>query len=303
MNAKQNGIATGGVVAIIILIVLFAGAAWYWLNRDSSVEVGSNTNTSPAVNTGTNPEPEESSFHADGWQTFRNNEYGYTITFPSDWHYVPNAMSGPPPPATAFFSSEPAESSVNYSSVNILVTELSGETLNTWSEIGLLEEDGYGKTDITVGSEPGVRLERRTLESDTGGTIYVAKNNLMYRIVWGSIDQGLFADHEETLGAIVQSFAFAEQLVPDFIADGVVSDPAEAEDTGSWFLVYEEAGMPGVSAELLFDYEYVPSSCSIGGAELDCADAIAAGSLAVGDSVSIEGVRLGTGVIVLQLTK
>ncbi len=299
---KSQGASSTAIIVSIVIIIIIGVVIWYVTSQPVTDEVASQPAAS-STNAKSNSNTAAVSPTA-GWQTYHNNTYGYQLQFPNDWYYIKDAMSGPPPPATAFFSSQSEVSSANYASLNILVGDLAGETLHTWAEIDSLVEDGYTKTATTVDGYEAVQLERSSLATDTGGTIYVAKDNLMYRIVWGATDEDILRANEDTLETMVDSITFVEPLVEDFNWDGVLHRPAEEDDTSEWNLLYEEIGSPGMSAELIFDYQYIPSVCIVGGEEQDCSEAIADGSLQLGDAVSVSGYEYVEGkVAVFQLVK
>jgi len=281
-NVNQRGHSTTVGLFVIIIVALIGAGAWFFLSYEKTNTNG-NINVAPATNSSTNISSTV------GWQTFQNNTYGYMLMFPSSWYYVPDAVTGPPPPATAFFMTEPMSSSKNHGAFNVYVTSANGETLDTNSEIALLEGDGYTKTSIVVDGYDAVRFDRRTLPSDNGASIYVIKDDFVYRIGWVTTDTDLAARLEATYEAMLSSITFMDNLVADFMRDGVIHNPVTADDTDDWHVLYEGIGNPAMSALLTFDYRYIPSTCTVDGQDMECTDAIDQGLLQIGDSVSVQG--------------
>lgn len=316
---NQRGMAAGLIILIVLAILLASGVSWYFIsyqkvnknsnivvtpvinqNTNAAVNTNINVNAVANVNTNTNSAPMDTT----NWQVFHNNTYNYQVLFPQNWYYLPDAMTGPPPPASAFFANVQSTSAANYASLNIVVSQLMKESLDTWAEISSLEQDGYSKNSITVSGQPAVYLERKTHPADNGGTIYVEKVDYMYRLVWGATDNTVYQTNEQILKAMADSFKFVDPLVANFNKTGNISLPSNAQNDQDWYLVYEAPGNPAITAKLLFDYRYIPSKCIISGAESQCSQAIKDGQVQVGDRVSVEGVKLTDGsVIVLELTK
>ncbi len=295
-STNNKGISPVAVVIIIVLIIAIGGGFWYFLIRKENVNTNS-VNITPAANTNT-------SLDTTDWQTFQNNTYGYQLKFPKDWYYIADAMTGPLPPATAFFSSVDAVATYKYASLAILVSSLMDESLDTWSEVELLVADGYSKKSIKVGGEDGFRLERSTHPADNGAIIYTAKGDYMFRLSWGATDQSLWPANEAILEAIINSFEFIDILEKDFTKEGNITIYLGDTETENWQLVYEEAGNPALSVDLLFDYHYIPSVCVIDEEETTCQEAIDEGLIESGDRVTVEGVGFENDqVIVFKITK
>jgi hypothetical protein len=204
---NQKGISPVSIVITVIIVILLAGLLWYFMSNGESVQ-DKNTNIAPVSNSNTNISLNTNSGAAEDWQTYTNDTYGYELQYPSDWYYIPDAMSGPPPPATAFFANTEQISGIDYASFFVYVGIPDVSTLDEISEVVLLVEDGYTKTDTTVDGYSAVKLERRTHPSDTGGSIYVINGDYMYRIIWGGTSVAVFEAHEDTLDEIIESFKF-----------------------------------------------------------------------------------------------
>jgi hypothetical protein len=294
--SNQKGFVSSIVLIIVLAIVIGGGVTWYLVSRP---EINSNANLAPALNSSNNVNAAD----LINWQTFQNATYNFQIKFPSNWFYLPDAMTGPPAPAMTFFSTR-ADTTPDYANLNIFVSDLMGETLDSWSEIDNLVTDGYIKTDTNIDGEEAVRLERRTLNTDNGATIYVVKDGYMYRIVTGATNQALFTANEDILETMIDSFEFTDPLVADFEQTGVLTQPVTAETTNPWHLLQEEAGSPAIDTTLVFDYHYVTSKCTVDDTEVDCAEALETESIVAGDQVEVSGVTLGDGsVMVLEMTK
>ncbi|MFH1207111.1 MAG: hypothetical protein V1668_00715 [Patescibacteria group bacterium] len=296
---KQKGFSVAAILIAIILVGLVGGLTWYLVAPKEKVVTNANLNIAPVSNKNINSGTAD--VDTSDWQIFRNNTYDFIIAFPEDWHYISDAMTGPPAPASTFFSSQPRSSSAQYASFHILVSDLMGESLASWAEISSLEADGYQKSAITIDGQTAVRLERRNMESDSGATVYVAKGNYMYRIVWGVTASSLDRASSPVQEAMLKSFKFAAPLISDFIQSGTLSKPAEST---VWFILWERPGNPAITKELVFDYQYVTSKCYIGDSSGGCVDALTTGLFNAGDRISVEGVGLPDGrVMVLKMSK
>lgn len=310
MNKKQQkGFGIIGVLLVIVLLAVIGGAGWYAYNKyglKTNVNVGvkpiNNLNLNANVNANINANANVS-VDTSNWQTFTNNNYHYQLSYPENWFYLPKAMSGPPAPASAFFANVQETASQNYASLDIIVSELSGETLETWAEITSLENDGYTKTSVTVDGQAAKRLERRTLASDNGATLYVAKDNYMYRLTWGATSQDVYTNNSAILEAIVKSFKFIPSLVPDFTQAGTLSKPAEST---SWYILWEQPGNPAVNRELVFDQQNILSRCLSGASQGNCTDFLANGLMQAGDRITVEGITNSNNqsqIFILKITK
>ncbi|XOU94316.1 MAG: hypothetical protein ACNFW9_05745 [Candidatus Kerfeldbacteria bacterium] len=274
----QNGVSSIFIIILVILI-LGGGLTWYLVNQDQNVEDNTNLNISPISNNNTNKVTE--------WKTFINNNYHFTVDYPTSWFYIPDAVTGPPPPATNSFASVADISDYKYSSFFIYVADLSGETLETWSEIGLLEQDGYQKTNIKVDGENGIKLTRNTHENDTGATVYVTNNNYMYRISWGSTTQELNTTNSNIQENMLNNFEFINPLVTDFEQSGNLSQPA---GENYWNLVWDEPGSPALNKKLTFDTMDFISTCIKGFSRPKCTDAMTNNLFDEDSTVIVQGI-------------
>ena len=279
----QLGISTIAIILIIILILLAGGLIWYFGFKKETVNQKINLNYAPV----SNKNSEANTNTNNDWLVFTNNNYNFSFSYPTDWYYIPDAMSGPPPPVTTFFASTAQTAGNDYSSFFIYATDLMGESLDTWSEIQLLEDDGYIKSDITVDGEAAVRLERNTHPSDTGATIYVAKGDYMYRIIWGSTTQVLDQANSAIQEQMADSFKFIDPLVPDFNQSGNMIAPT---DTVYWRLLWETPGNPAISKELVFNEMNYTSMCTSGTSKTNCENALANEIIIAGDLVNVKGI-------------
>lgn len=304
----QRGIAAGLVVVIILGVILAGGLGYYFAfykkaekNTNLTTNTISDFNLNVVVNQNANANTNIAVDTSD-WQTFINNNYHYQLSYPRDWYYIADAMSGPPPPASAFFSSVELTSSQQYTSLNILVTDLMGETLDSWAEIGLLEADGYTKTEITLSGQPAVRLERHTHSMDTGATVYVAKDGYMYRLVWGATQLETYDTNKDIAEAMAASFKFVPAVLADFNQIGTLSKPAESQ---SYYLLWEAPGNPAINRELVFDQQGFISRCVLSAtSQGNCSGLLANGFLSAGDRIAVEGiVGQNNQVYVIKITK
>ncbi|MBU0597930.1 hypothetical protein KKF61_02945 [Patescibacteria group bacterium] len=278
---NHQGAAASLIIIIVIVLVIAVGLVWYFVSQDQGVNT--NANIAPVSNINIDTQATNS-----GWQTYYNNTFGYKLKFLKSWFYIADAMSGPPPPASAFFTNvQNTGGGSEYASITILVSSLSGETLDTWPEMLSLEDDGYARTDIKVDGEEAVRLEQNSLPSDNGGWIYVAKGDYIYRITWGAMTQAIFAATSDIMEQMINSFEFIPVLVPDFSQTGNMSKPAEEEN---WFLLWEEPGNPAITKELIFNGLDAISMCQSGISQANCVDAMANGIIDEGAVVTVEGI-------------
>jgi type II secretory pathway pseudopilin PulG len=304
----QKGIAAGLVVVIILGIILAGGAGYYFAfykkaekNTNLTANTSLNLNINVAVNQNVNANTSTAVDTSD-WQVFTNNNYHYQISYPKNWYYIADAMTGPPPPASAFFASVNDTSVLPYASFDILVSEMMEETLDSWSEISSLVADGYTKSEITVSGQPAVRLERHTHVMDSGATIYVAKDGCMYRLVWGATNPDTYTSYQGVAEAMADSFTFISPLVADFTQTGTLAKPAESQ---SWYILWEAPGNPAINRELVFDGQNYISICVLSAdSQGHCLDLLANGLLQAGDPIVVEGIiGQNNQVYVLTLTK
>jgi len=193
------------LTAIIILVLTGTGCQNNEENNQnnnaSTVNTGINQNVSvQPVNTNSNPITD--------WQAYFNNDYSYQIKYPNDWHYHTTACCPPPPAYVIISTAEDGVTEPPYANLLISVSERTGETLETHTEISSLTEDGYSKTETTIDGEKAYRLERRELESDNGGSIYTYKDGYFYRFNYGATNPELYAERQDTLELIINSFEF-----------------------------------------------------------------------------------------------
>jgi len=310
MNKRQQkGFGIIGALLIIVLLAVLGGVGWYAYkkygvktNVNVSVKPVNNLNLNANVNTNTNTNANISVDTSD-WQNFTNNNYHYQLSYPENWYYLPKAMSGQPAPASAFFANVQDTTQPSYASFNILVSELSGETLDTSAEIKSLVDDGYTKTEVTADGQEAVRLERRTLATDTGATVYIAKGDYMYRLVWGATSKELFDSNSGILEAMFKSFKFIPDLIANFTQTGNLSKPAEST---SWYVLWEQPGNPAVNRELVFDQQNIISRCINGTSRGNCTDFLANNLMQAGDKITVEGIvnpNNQNQVFVIKITK
>ena len=283
----QRGITPIVIVLIILVVLVAGGLTWYFAfyqkaNNNADLVTNSAANINLNNNLNANVPVD-----ATDWQTYTNNNYHYQISYPEDWNYIDDAMSGPPAPVTAFFANTNDTGILPYASLNILVSENSDETLAMNAEIISLADDGYTKTNMTLAGENAVKLERHTLESDTGATIYVIKDNYLYRLVWGATAKATYEDNSGILSAMANSFKFITPLTADFTQTGNLDLPAESQ---SWYLLWDEPGNPAVNRELAFNAKDFISLCQTGNSQTKCVDALTNGLLNEGDRITVTGI-------------
>ncbi|MFH0952266.1 MAG: hypothetical protein V1838_03690 [Patescibacteria group bacterium] len=289
-NNNQQGIAVNIVIIIILAVIIAGSLVWYFLSykkADQNANLVTNAVTNTVLNansaSNTNAAPDISD-----WQIYTNNNYHYQIAYPADWSYLPDAMSGPPPPVTAVFSNVNDTSLLPYASLNLVVSDLMGETLDTWGEIESLEADGYERSNIMVSGQTAVRLERHSHIMDSGATIYMTKDNYIYRLVWGATDPDTYTAYEDIAEAMAASFTFIEPVTATFIQTGILTRPAESQD---WYLLWEAPGNPAINKKLVFDTEGFISNCILSDSSQGrCIDLLVNGLLNAGDSISVEGI-------------
>lgn len=303
---NQKGIAAGLVVIIILGLLLAGGLGYYFAfykkaakNTNLVTNTVTNLNVNVAVNQNANT---DTAADTSDWQVFTNNNYHYRISYPKDWYYIANAMTGPPPPAIAFFANVKDTGVLPYASLNILVTELGEETLASWQEIESLAADGYIKTETIVSGQPAVRLERHTHAMDTGATIYVAKDGNMYRLVWGATQPATYEVNKKTAVAMADSFKFIPAVTADFNQIGTLSKPAESQ---SFNILWEAPGNPAIFRELVFDRQNFISHCVLSAtSQGNCSGLLANGFLVAGDRIAVEGITgQNNQVYVIKITK
>ena len=295
---NRPGFSPALLLIAIIVAAVIGGGAWYWVKYRPQTNIDSQANIAPVSNRNTNPGV---TTDTSDWQVFRNATYNYRLRFPTNWYYHPDAMSGPPPPALIFFSNVVDNTKLPYASFIVSASDAMGQTLDNWAEITSLVADGYTKTSTTLGGRPAVRLERQALASDNGATIYALKDNWVYRLVFGTTDTAIYDANEMVMEAMLKSFEFTAPLVGDFNQTGTLSLPSGGT---TWYLVWEAPGNPAINRELFFDYQYVPSMCPINGVSKKCSVAIAAGEIAAGSRVTLQGLSLDNNrVMVLSMIK
>ncbi|MFH1367007.1 MAG: hypothetical protein ABIH38_03390 [Patescibacteria group bacterium] len=298
----QKGIAAV-LVIIIILGVIAAGGLGYYFAFYKKAEKSTNLTTNSEVNLNVNQNANtNTAVDTADWQTFANNNFHYQILYPENWYYIPDAMTGPPPPALAFFSNVEDTSKLPYASFNIVVSDLMEETLGTWGEISSLEADGYTKTEIILSGQPAVRLERHSHSMDSGAFIYVAKEGYMYRLVWGATEPATYETYKDMAEAMAASFKFVPGLTADFNQAGTLSKPAESQ---KWYVLWEGPGNPAINRELVFDGQNYISTCVLSAdSQGHCPDLLANGWLKAGDPIVVEGIAgQNNQVYVLNITK
>lgn len=296
---KRKGINPAVIIIVIILIIILIGLLWYFL---SFRKTNKNTNlTNNILNTNTALNANTSAIDISSWQTYTNNNYHYQISYPEDWFYIPDAMSGPPAPVTAFFSNVEKTNILPYASFNILVSEMIEQTLDEHGEVVSLIADGYEKSDLILSGQPAVRLERDSHIMDSGASIYVAKDGYVYRLVWGATEPETYLPYEEICEAIAASFTFLEPVAPDFTQTGTLTRPAE---NGNYFVLWEEPGNPAITKELVFDEAGFVSTCVLSDqSQGRCPDLLTNGLFKTGDSISVEGLLREDGKInVIKIT-
>jgi hypothetical protein len=94
---KKGVIKFGLSIAIIIICLVAAGVAVYWIKTEPVEQPESNIKISKPTDetAGIVPSPANGNGvnSVEGWQTYRNEEYGYEIKYPNDWQMKLNSDS------------------------------------------------------------------------------------------------------------------------------------------------------------------------------------------------------------------
>lgn len=142
------------------------------------------------------------------WQIYTNDTYSYQVKYPADWYYHPSACCPPPPANIRIANVADGVNTPPYANVLISALTSAGDTLENNSEIASLVDDGYTKTEITVSGQKAYKLERRTLASDNGGSIYIYYKGYFYRLDYGATDLDVYTANQDILDKIINTFKF-----------------------------------------------------------------------------------------------
>jgi hypothetical protein len=207
MLAQKTGSRNGGLSGISFVLIIVLALALFIVALPRLI-----VSTSPTTSTG------------DGFTTYHNSDYHYSISYPVDWQIVPpasgsNALTlasqvAKPEQAGGRYSLKSLDratpsstSSLNFSKVDIIAYELESNL----SAIDFLASKSRGAVDGQISNLKVAGQDAIMVEVQTARALAQREENLLYRSVfvtkgnYGYILAG-FAD-DATFDRILQSFS------------------------------------------------------------------------------------------------
>lgn len=200
MKQEQKGVIPVIVVVVLAVLALGGGTAYYvgpmkQRQKEAPPKFGK-------------PTLSLANEYID-WQEYSNDRYGYKIKYPSDWYFIKEGYS-PPPPTTIKLSSikNPYPSaSDEHLSIEISVDQALGRTLDNYEEIANLKSQYYQETRFTVDGESAARINVPDPNSSEPISVYIQHKDYIYRIVW-SDNTDEFIQNRKLFEKILLSFTF-----------------------------------------------------------------------------------------------
>lgn len=144
------------------------------------------------------------------WQTYTNNEYNYSIKYPSTWYKRLEGYA-PPPPTTIMFSTKPdGDNSYPYASTTVFsIVNPDISDINDHGEVTSLVSQGATKESVKIDGFDAVKLSSADTIAEHVSYYFIGNDNIVYRIGYQyPIAQKSYAADCELL---VKSFTVTEE--------------------------------------------------------------------------------------------
>jgi len=213
------------ILIIILFIVLFALGIYVGfymgVNSVSNELVVAEVQTNPITSTTATSSPINSPIDTSNWKTYTNDEYGFSIKYPSDWENIPEVKISSVGLVSSIASPEMIKarndnSGMYRNDIEVYyfpkISDELNNKLNNWNAKSLDEliQNSNGKyTKVGEVNINGNKIYKITTSGILSSNfLFIEKNGQLYEIAINNIDS--FDSIDKTLENIIDSFQFTK---------------------------------------------------------------------------------------------
>jgi photosystem II reaction center protein PsbP len=190
------------IILLVIASIILSGCL-----KPTTEKPEGNNQSSPEVKSSTSTLIDQ---QTQGWQEYENQELGYKLKFPQDWHLTDNPQARTNlSPGISFISLPVDQLELDHARFTVLVEESKQWNLDSYPPIENLEKDGYNKSHLELNNTPAYFL----ITSDTNKdlvVIFTQKDGYFYRLNWNATTPKLRHDYQEIFKQILATFDFID---------------------------------------------------------------------------------------------
>jgi hypothetical protein len=143
------------------------------------------------------------------WQQFENQVYSYSIKYPQNWYFHPQAINPPPPAAIFIANVKPNETKGSYASFTITTDKVLDRNLTSYPEITELIDAGYIESNLEISGSQAILLVGSN-QNRFQASVYVMHGDYFYRLGWQGTDEPIYNQEKEVFKQILATFKFLD---------------------------------------------------------------------------------------------